>query len=243
MRDYIDIGASPANERCAQVGEEGYAQQARAECNRFIELIRKTLGEEPGSAHLTIKSNPHGFGTYFSTVCYYDDTDEEAARYAARCEDEAPTRWGKTAPPAPAVLEMEGEGVFLGKPVYSGKSTVVKEATCNFCQEPAIVDGRTTMGAWGDMCGEHYKVYGVGIGVGYGQRFINKPEPAPSNGQRPTRYCDSCRDAAEEEGAPDDDESIGMILAELGGDIADHDCDDYETGGCLCVCRRRFRNG
>ena len=98
------------------------------------------------------------------------------------------------------------------------------------------------MGAWGDMCEEHYKVYGVGIGVGYGQRFISKQEPAPTNGQRPTRYCDSCREAAEEEGAPDDDFSIGMILAEMGGDIADHDCDDYQTGGCLCACGKRFRN-
>ena len=243
MRDYIDIGSSPANEPCAQVGTEDYAQKARAECQRFLELIRTNMGEEPGSARLSIKANSHDFGTYYEVVCYYDDTDEEATRYAVRCRDDQPAEWGEDAPPAQELSPESDSNEFLGKPIHPGKSTVVKEATCDFCQEPAIVDGRTTMGAWGDMCGEHYKVYGVGIGVGYGQRFINKPEPAPSKGQRPTRYCDSCRDAAEEEGAPDDDESIGMILAELGGDIADHDCDDYETGGCLCACRRSFRNG
>ena len=176
-------------------------------------------------------------------VCYYDDNDEEAASYAVRCSDEAPTEWGEDAPPAQKPFPEPHSDDFLGKPIYPGKSTVVKEACCNFCQEPAVVDGRTTIGAWADMCEEHYKWYGVGIGVGYGQRFISKPEPAPTKRQRPTRYCGSCRDAAEEEGAPDDDESIGMILAELGGDIADHDCDDYETGGCRCACRRRFRNG
>ena len=46
-RDYIDIGASPSDEDCVQVGSPDYERRAREECNRFIALIRKTLGEEP----------------------------------------------------------------------------------------------------------------------------------------------------------------------------------------------------
>ncbi len=62
MRDYIDLGSSPANEDCAQVGSENYSQKAREECVRFIELIRKVVGEEPEGAYLAVKSNPHDFG-------------------------------------------------------------------------------------------------------------------------------------------------------------------------------------
>ena len=93
MRDCIDIGSAPAEEDCAQVGAADYAAKARGECVRFIELIRKQLGTEPEDAQLSIKSNPHDFGTYYSVVCRYEDTTEQAVRYAFRCEDEAPTRW------------------------------------------------------------------------------------------------------------------------------------------------------
>ena len=98
MRDYVDIGPSPAEEPCAQLGVPGYEKKAREECTRFIDLIRRTLGEEPGSAHLAIKGSSHDFGYYYSVVCYFDDRDEAAAGYAYRCEDEAPTEWGEDDP-------------------------------------------------------------------------------------------------------------------------------------------------
>mgnify|MGYP001581377714 CR=1 FL=1 len=93
MRDYIDIGSSPCEEDCAQVGSPDYYAKAKTECARFIDLIRRTLGEEPPGAHLAVKSNPHEFGTYYEVVCYFQDDDEEAQKYAYRCESEAPARW------------------------------------------------------------------------------------------------------------------------------------------------------
>lgn len=101
MRDYIDIGSSPSGEDCAQVGEPDYERRARTECARFIELIRKTLGEEPPGAHLAVKSNPHDFATYYEVVCYFQDDDPEATAYAFRCESDAPATWD--AQPKPAV--------------------------------------------------------------------------------------------------------------------------------------------
>ena len=92
-RDYIDIGSSPAEEDCAQVGSPDYYTRAKTECARFIALIRKTLGQEPEGAHLAVKSNPHDFGTYYEVVCYFEEDDEEARKYAFRCESEAPARW------------------------------------------------------------------------------------------------------------------------------------------------------
>lgn len=94
MRDYMSIGPAPCNEDCVQVGTANYFPRARVECERFIRCIREVLGDEPAGAHLAIKSNPHDFGSYLDVVCYYDDQDEEATRYALKCEAEAPMTWG-----------------------------------------------------------------------------------------------------------------------------------------------------
>jgi len=43
---------------------------------------------------------------------------------------------------------------------------------CNFCDKPAHYDGKTTMGPWAYMCEEHFKMYGIGLGTGKGQKLI-----------------------------------------------------------------------
>jgi hypothetical protein len=93
MKDYISIGSVPCNEDCAQVGQSDYMDKSRKECNRFIELIRKALGEEPGGARLAIKGFPHDFGTYHEVVCWYDDNNTAATDYAFRCESDSPQNW------------------------------------------------------------------------------------------------------------------------------------------------------
>jgi hypothetical protein len=103
VRDYIEIGSAPCDEDCVQVNSEGdYHQAMRAECRRFLELIRKKLGPEPPGAVLAIKSNPHDFGTYYEVVCHFDDSDEEARAYAFRCEAETPRTWDDDGPVAVA---------------------------------------------------------------------------------------------------------------------------------------------
>jgi hypothetical protein len=96
MREYIEIGPTPAEESCQQVGTPSYdPQAARAECQRFIEAIRKVVGKEPEGAVLRIKGNPHDFGTYFSVACYFEGDDETAVNYAYRCESDAPMTWAE----------------------------------------------------------------------------------------------------------------------------------------------------
>ena len=95
-RDYLTIGSTPADEDCLQLGTPEYtAQAARAECQRFIDLIRAVCGEEPEGARLSVKGFPHDFGTYYEVVCYYDDDDERAADYAFHVEGDAPCRWSR----------------------------------------------------------------------------------------------------------------------------------------------------
>jgi hypothetical protein len=87
------LGPAPAEEDCVQVGSPDYARDAKAECRRYIEAIRKVCGPEPEGARLTIKSQPHDFGSYYEVAVVFDGNDPVAAAYAAKCDEEAPTTW------------------------------------------------------------------------------------------------------------------------------------------------------
>ena len=89
MRDYIEIGPSPAGEDCAQIGDDGSTQQNRRECQAFLHQIRRQFGPEPDGARLSIGANQHDFGTYYEVRCHYDTADEVSADYAYGCEDAA----------------------------------------------------------------------------------------------------------------------------------------------------------
>ena len=77
IRDSLYIGEVPWNESCAQVGTDMYLVNARKECQRFVDQIRRHYGDEPVGARLYIKSNPHDFGSYLSVECEFvwDPTD------------------------------------------------------------------------------------------------------------------------------------------------------------------------
>ena len=94
MRDYIELGSTPYDEDCAQVGEANYRQLARFECQQFIAQLRRLFGPEPDGAELRVKAFSHDFGTYYEVVCYFDDTLPESVDYAFQCEgDNAPANW------------------------------------------------------------------------------------------------------------------------------------------------------
>ena len=97
MRDYLNIGPTPCEEPCAQVGQPDYRKKALAECHRFIELLQKTFGPEPEAARLAVKAFDHDFGTYYEVVCHYDTEIQESVDYALRCEGETPAAWEEEA--------------------------------------------------------------------------------------------------------------------------------------------------
>jgi hypothetical protein len=94
MKDYLTIGSAPCEEDCVCVSTDmPYLTEMREESRRFIDLIRRVLGPEPGSARLAIKTFDHDYGPYVEVVCYFDDQDEAAVEYAFKCESEAPSKW------------------------------------------------------------------------------------------------------------------------------------------------------
>lgn len=56
--------------------------------------------------------------------------------------------------------------------------TIAEVSVLPNCQFPhaeptlAYVDGATIQGPWGYMCETHFKAFGVGLGMGKGQRLI-----------------------------------------------------------------------
>ena len=44
MESYLVLAPAPVEEDCVCVGEEDYLSRARAECRRFIDLLRTKFG-------------------------------------------------------------------------------------------------------------------------------------------------------------------------------------------------------
>lgn len=49
-----------------------------------------------------------------------------------------------------------------------------EDQACNFCPQVAAYDGRTVYGSWAYMCEDCYKIYGIGLGIGKGQKLVKK---------------------------------------------------------------------
>lgn len=51
------------------------------------------------------------------------------------------------------------------------KVVVSSLPTCTFCDKQANYDAKTNLGPWANMCNYHFKIYGIGLGTGKGQRL------------------------------------------------------------------------
>jgi len=116
MEDYINIGSGPADEDCAQLGSEGYYEQAKLECSLLKEVMIKELGVPPPGARLAVKGFNHDFGRYYELVCIYNDESPEARNYAFQCEANLPMEWPKD------IKKMMTEGKSLGDCIAHMKS-------------------------------------------------------------------------------------------------------------------------
>ena len=107
MMDYLNIGSTPNEEDCAQVGSADYYTRAIKECRAYREQIRKHY-PEPENGYLKVKGFPHDFGTYYEVVAYYDPEDIEAPRWALDIEGDTKgvlARWDAEFHPINAVLQ------------------------------------------------------------------------------------------------------------------------------------------
>ena len=88
MMEDLNIGSTPNEEECAQVGSADYYERAIKECRAYREQIRKHY-PEPENGYLKVKGFPHDFGSYYEVVAYYDPEDTQASRWAFDIEGDA----------------------------------------------------------------------------------------------------------------------------------------------------------
>lgn len=97
MRDYVELGSSPAEEDCVQLGSDDYYLRSRVECAIWAAQLRRAFSNMPDGIKLGIKGFNHDFGTYHEVVAYFDDSDEEASDFAWKMQDDAPAHWDEEA--------------------------------------------------------------------------------------------------------------------------------------------------
>jgi hypothetical protein len=93
MIDKLFIGPVPCNEECEQVGDNYDPSKARAECNRFINLIVEKMGVPPEGASLLVARESHDFGSYYEVAVRFDDSYPDAIEWAFNVEANAPMNW------------------------------------------------------------------------------------------------------------------------------------------------------
>jgi len=60
----------------------------------------------------------------------------------------------------------------MAQKIPHGITKVSERPKCDFCELAAIVDGKTRVGPWANMCLRHYLLCGVGLGLGKGQFLL-----------------------------------------------------------------------
>ena len=93
MKDYIELGPTPCNEDCSQVGSDGFTKANIRECRIF----KKQLERAFPTATFQVKSFHHEFGTYREVVVVFDDQDETSEALALEVEGNIPVDWDNEA--------------------------------------------------------------------------------------------------------------------------------------------------
>lgn len=83
--NYVNIGSTPSEEACAQVGSKDYMKLSHLECS----LYREQLQDQFPDGDFRVKSFSHDFGSYLEVVAYYDDDDEESPQTVAAFDAES----------------------------------------------------------------------------------------------------------------------------------------------------------
>jgi hypothetical protein len=98
--EYLEIGPTPWEEECEQVGTPTYnKQRAHDECEAYAKQLKRLFPD----GDFRVRTNRHDFGSYFEVAGYWDDSDDDdygnnRAREAAyEAESNSPAKWDKLA--------------------------------------------------------------------------------------------------------------------------------------------------
>jgi len=96
---HINLGPTPCDEACAQVGDLDYHEKNRIEGRRYIRLLKKIFPEaETKGIRFGRKGFDHDFGSYYEIVAYFDHDNDEAMEFASEIESLLPANWEEEKP-------------------------------------------------------------------------------------------------------------------------------------------------
>ena len=100
MRDYFELGCTPAEEDCVQVERTGtYMPAMKAELARYRELLRVLFPiPDDLDVYFAIKWEDHDFGRYGEVAIFFNDNDPRTIEFACFVEEHTPATWDDTTP-------------------------------------------------------------------------------------------------------------------------------------------------
>lgn len=101
--DHIEIGPTPTEEPCQQVGMPSYdGKIAKLECNAFKHQLERMFPD----GEFGVTRNPHDFGTYYEVVAFFwndgveypeDSVEFKTTKAAYDAEKYCPEYWDSEA--------------------------------------------------------------------------------------------------------------------------------------------------
>lgn len=95
----VELGSSPCDEACAQVGSDGYAERSQAECRAYGQQLRRHYFaahqralEDVGVA-VKVQSNLHDYGSYREVVAVCEEDNGTAMNALFWLEANLPDNW------------------------------------------------------------------------------------------------------------------------------------------------------
>lgn len=97
--DYMEIGSSPSDEDCAQLGSDNYDKLSRIELNAYVHQLERMFPyvKNSDSLKFAVKRFNHDFGTYAEVVIYFDTANEFEYNCAIDIEHNLPMNWDEEA--------------------------------------------------------------------------------------------------------------------------------------------------
>ena len=96
--EYIEIGSTPYEEDCAQVGSYNYRELAKKEMDVFIDQLNRSFPEaEEKGIRFKVKWFSHEFGSYGEVCMYWDMDDPIADEYVYVIDKSIPSNWDEEA--------------------------------------------------------------------------------------------------------------------------------------------------
>lgn len=103
MMDTYTLGATPAEEKCAQTKDADYHERARVECQvyrrQLLRMYKEAHGgsDLPDGCSLRITNHSHDFGTYHEVGIRYNDENERAVNAMFWFDANMPGQWDEEA--------------------------------------------------------------------------------------------------------------------------------------------------